>query len=100
MRATAKHVSNVRARRSNRATGRVTGSPSILEHPFNPVPLELIRFRKRLFMSQATFAARLEVPLQFVKGLEAGALNLSSESLLLKIRQLGEFFHAGMDQLE
>jgi len=85
---------DVRAARSNRATRRVKASPSILERPLNPVSLELVRFRKRLFMSRAAFAARIGMRLADLRALELGNNNheLLAETIE-SIHALGQLFN-------
>jgi hypothetical protein len=73
----------------------VTASPTILERPLNPVSLELVRFRKRLFMSQAAFAARIGMRLANLRALELGDINrdLLAEAIE-SINALGQLFNA------
>lgn len=95
---------NARTARHNRATRRVKASPSILERPLNPVSLELVRFRKRLFMGQAAFAARIGMRLADLRQLEGNNIwNDAGKSLTSRmsaVRDLGILFGADSSALE
>ena len=90
---------NVVVRGRNRSTRRVKPSPSILERPLNPLAHEIVRLRKRIFMNQSVFAARLGWSVAFLRAVESGMQTLNKDDLG-KLVDLVAQFCANADALK